>query len=172
MRARGSGVGIALIAVTVPGCTSPSPRVRSVPVYGQAEARRERDVDQCDTFAAEDARGDRDQGTRFAACMVARGYRVALPVRVGLEHGQVDLETRDKPPVAQVVSDVRECASRIEAGGPRASSADVVGSRIGGVFRTNESERAHTMQSETLEREFSACFVDRGYVSAPSVGSR
>lgn len=170
MRARRTVVGIALIGVIVAGCASAGSPVRSAPVRGQAEAQRERDVAQCGAFAAEDGRGDREQDARFAACMVARGYRVRLPVRVGLEHGQVDVEARGEPPVAQVANDVRECAMRIEASGGRPSSSDVVASRIGGLFRTNDPDRTHTIRSEALEREFAACFAERGYVSTPSSG--
>jgi hypothetical protein len=170
MRARWTVVGIALIGVIVAGCASAASRVRSEPVRGQAEAQRERDVAQCSAFAAEAARGDREQDGPFAACMVARGYRVGLPVRVGLEHGEVNVEARGEPAVAQVANDFRECASRIEASGRRPSSTDVVASHIGFVSRTNDPDWVHTIRSEALEREFSACFADRGYVSAPSSG--
>jgi hypothetical protein len=160
-------VGIALIALALTGCGSVSSRVQSIPVRGQAEAHQERDVVQCGAFAAEDGRDDRQRDASFAACMVARGYRVALPVRVGLEHGLVDLEARDGLPVTQAANDLRECAREVEARGRTESSGEVVAARIGGLYPSNQ-DVGHTFKSEALERQFAACFTGRGYVSAPA----
>jgi hypothetical protein len=172
MKAQRTVVTIVLIGVTFAGCASTSSQLPSVPVRGQTQAERERDAAQCSTFAAEDTEGHDERDARFAACMLARGYRETVSVRVGLEHGQVDLEARGKPPVTQVANDLRECASRLEASGGRASSKEIFASRIGGAFSASGSDQGHVIRSEALERDFSACFTDRGYISAPFGGSR
>ena len=165
-------VGIAVIGFAFAGCASSVSRMQPMPVRGQADLQRDRDVAQCSAFATKDRRDDGSQDTRFAACMVSRGYRVTLPVRVGLEHGRVDVEAPGESAVAQVENDLRACAGQVERVGQRTSSGEVVASRIGGLYRSNEPDRAHTARSEALEREFSTCFTGRGYVSVPSGGSR
>ena len=165
-------VGIAVTGFVLAGCASSVSRMQPTPVRGQAELQRDRDVAQCGAFATKDRADDGGQDTRFAACMVSRGYRVTLPVRVGLEHGRVDIEARGEPVVAQVENDLGECVRQVERVGERTSSGEVVASRIGGLYRGNEPDRAHTARSQALEREFSTCFNGHGYVSAPSGGSR
>ena len=166
-------VGIAVIALASAGCASSVSRVQPISVRGQAELQRDRDIAQCGAFATKDRRDDGGQDARFAACMVSRGYRVTLPVRVGLDHGRVDVEARGEPPVTQVENDLRGCVEQVEGAGQRTSSGEVVASRTGGLYRSNnEPDRGHTTRSDALEREFSTCFTGRGYVSVPSGGPR
>lgn len=160
-----SSIGIA--AIVIAGCASVSSRVPVSAVRGQSEAQIAQDTTQCQASAAASAGTDQERDGEFAACMVARGYRVSMPARIGTNHARVDVQASGAPSPAQVLNDLRACKG--EAAGVGVRQADVVAGRIGSVFGGDQTQvRPHDARSEALERGLAACLARRGYTAAPS----
>jgi hypothetical protein len=165
----GAGVGwIGIAAIVIAGCASVSSRVPAWAVRGQSEAQIAQDTTQCQASAAASARTDWERDSGFASCMAARGYRVSVPMRVGVDHARVDVQASGSPSSAEVLNDLRACLG--EAAGVSARQADVVTGRIGSVFFWGDQTqvRPHDLRSEALERTLAMCLARRGYTAAPS----
>ncbi len=157
---------IGIAAIVIAGCASASSRVPVLAVRGQSEAQAVHDSAQCQASAAS-ARTDRESDRAFAACMVARGYRVSVPARVGVDHARLDVQAPGSPSSAQVLNDLRACES--EPAGVGARRAEVVAGRIGSVFGGDQTQvRPHDLRSEALEKSLAACLARRGYTAGSS----
>ena len=158
---------VAVGSIILSGCASVASRMSVLPVGGQSEAVRDRDSGQCERFATDSGGTDGERRAAFAACMVARGYRVSLPLRVGVDHGLVDVEARGQQAVAQVLSDLQTCAGQ---GGQVAAwqGADSSGHYVLVLRRRSPQVRPHALRSRALEDGFSSCLATRGYAAAPS----
>ncbi len=164
----GTRVGrIGIAAIVIAGCASVSSRVPVSGVRGQSEAQTGQDTAQCQASGAASARTAGERDSAFGACMVARGYRVSVPARVGVDHARVDVLASGSPSSAEVLNDLRACEGK--AAGIGAGQADVVTGRIGSVFGSDQTHvRPHDLRSEALERGLAACLAGRGYTAAPS----
>ncbi len=158
---------IGIAAIVIAGCASVSSRAPVSGVQGQSEAQTGQDTAQCQTSGAASARTTGERDSAFGACMIARGYRVSVPARVGANHARVDVLASGSPSAAEVLNDLRACEG--EAAGIGAGQADVVTGRIGSVFGGDQTQvRPHDLRSEALEKSLAACLARRGYTAAPS----
>jgi hypothetical protein len=99
--------------------------------------------------------------------MIARGYQVSLPARVGVSHARFAVTASGHPTPEQTATDVTACEKGLE--GPGVPSAlEVVAGSIGGVAG-GEQQRVspHGEWTKPMTRQFSACMTDRGYAATP-----
>ena len=125
-------LAIIVLGIIATGCASAASRRSAVPVRNQSSAQQTQDVAECERFAADNSKTDTEWDRGFAACLIARGYRVSVPVRIGVEHARVGVQAVAQPSAEQVLSDLRLCETRIAEASraSRASSRDVV---VGGI---------------------------------------
>ena len=163
--------GVALGAVILAGCASVASQVTVRPARGQAEVVWDRDSAACERFAVDNRGADGERRAAFAACMVSRGYRVSVPLRVGADHGLVDVEALGQPAVAQVLQDLQTCAAGSEAA--RTAAGGVVAGRIGAIIGGDVTQvRPHGARVQAVETGVSTCLTARGYAAAPSPAGR
>lgn len=162
--------GVIVFGVVAAGCGSVSSRVPVSPVRGQSDVQTGPDAARCEAVATAGGRTDRERHAAFAACMAASGYRVSVPVRIGIEHARVAVEPAAQRSAAQVQADLRACEAQVEdvsikAGRP--SAAVVVAGTIGGLSGGDLTQaRAHGT-SKRLGEDFATCLVSRGYNATP-----
>lgn len=98
----------------------------------------------------------------YAACLLADGHRVSMPVRAGVEHARVSVATASGRPAPDVSADLAACEATASAG--RVGTTDVVAGQSG-VLRQGDAlqVRPHTADSVDLAKQFVACLRQRGY---------
>ncbi len=162
--------GAVLAGLIFTGCASLASRVPSVPARAQADAEQKRDRTECEALAVQDAEIDGALDWRFASCLIARGYRVSVPVRVGVDHARVDVQVAGQAAAALVWSDLRDCETQVAmpSTARRPSARDVVVGSIGRVMGGDLTQvRPHDPSSSALAKNFSTCLSGRGYRAAP-----
>lgn len=161
-------VAIVVVALLASGCASVARTVPAAPLQGQSAVQQRDDEAWCEDVATT-ANSEGERQRRYAACMAARGYRVSLPVRVGVDHARVAVQLVEQRTLEQIAIDLRACegeAARL-ADASRPQSRDVVTSRIGAVIVRDPLLGPHRLASEPLGTDFSGCLEARGYLAQP-----
>ena len=157
--------GAVMSLVAFGGCAGAAHNVPVQALREQNVAQVGQDQDECEATAKQ-AAANRDLA--YAACMVARGYRVyvAVPARVGML--QVDVEAVDRAlPPGTALRDLSQCGDAVTA--EMAFSKQSTGSKAAEItgFVINPlglvSGGHATMQLDAAQRSYVDCLDSRGY---------
>ncbi len=102
-------LGLVLAVAMLAGCASLGSSRPEVRPRGQSGADQQRDAAACDVFAREHGAPGEARDRAYAACMVARQYRVTLPVAIAGERGLVDVWATERPSETAALADVKAC---------------------------------------------------------------
>lgn len=101
----------------------------------------------------------------YASCLLAQGYRIAMPFRAGVDHVRLVLGSPAGRPAAVVAADLAACQDAASAG--RVGRAEIVAGQIGGGQAADSAQaRPHTRDSGELANRLASCLRQRGYDAA------
>jgi hypothetical protein len=163
---RPSAVFAVLLFTVASGCTTLGDPIPSYP--NRAQGPKAQDEDRCERTAI-----GADLITRrlnYISCMIAKGWRVYVPVRSKSGGGIANLtvvETRDQPQ-NQVFADLSSCGEKLDVvvGGSTMSAATGSTSPFGVIVAGGVAAFA-----ARLVDPFAACLAERGYRAARWDGS-
>lgn len=157
---------LGLIALATGGCSSAASRVSIETSPPRPDVQVRADSARCAEAAASvntDVNSVRDR--EYASCLLAQGYRVAMPFRAAVDHARLVLGSPARRPAAVVSADLAACEDSASAG--RVGRAEIVAGQIGGVQVADSSRaRPHSGDSGELASRLVSCLSQRGYDAA------
>lgn len=157
---------LGLLAAIGAGCTAGEHRTQVRLAPGQTQVQLDADWNGCHEEANRAALARTPRETAFAACMVARGYRVMMLVQAGTEHAFLDMRSTPPRETGQVADDLSACRAAAARAIGAASDAEVVASGIGGMigfYFGQTIATAHRSPSARLAAQLLSCLEARGY---------
>ena len=157
---------LGLTALLAGGCGSATSRVSIEASPPLPEGQVRVDSARCaEAAAAVKTEMNSIRDREYASCLLAQGYRVAIPFRAGVDHARLVLGSPAGRATAAVTADLAACEDEASAGS--VSRAEIVAGRIGGVQGTDSAQaRPHTGDSGELANRLASCLRQRGYDAA------
>jgi hypothetical protein len=155
-----------VVAYDTGGCSSAASRVSIEAAPPRPDGQVRVDSARCADAATSvrtDVNSVRDR--EYASCLLAQGYRIAMPFRAGVDYARLVLGSPAGRPVAVVGADLAACEDAESAG--RVGRAEIVAGQIGGVQAADSARaRPHTGDSGELANRLASCLRQRGYDAA------
>ena len=153
---------LAFTALLAGGCAAAVTRVTIEPSTDRSEQQLQEDSARC-ADAVSDVSQESLRTREYAACVLARGYRVTMPFQAGVEHARLSVGAPAGRTAAAVAADLAACQDAAAA--VRPGAADVVAGQYGGLVHTSDSTqvRPHTAETPALANQLASCLCKRGY---------